>query len=186
MTDAQKKFKAEKAGGNYGAGTKEMQAFNYEKRKQQEKEREQLFESALGKFNSKDMEGVRAPRCPAAIRPANPSLRTPPASLCTSVARFPLFALDPLQALIEFENVLALEPKNYVGDNFSRITQIYRVTQYNIACCYAAMGSVSPSSLPLTIATCTWHAVTFSSWWFRSELSWDTYDRLPCLPHTCA
>ena len=36
-----------------------------------------------------------------------------------------------------------MEPKNYVGDNFSRITEIYRVTQYNIACCYAAMGSVS-------------------------------------------
>ncbi len=36
--------------------------------------------------------------------------------------------------------MLALEPKNYVGDDFSRITQIYRVTQYNIACCYAAMG----------------------------------------------
>ena len=35
-----------------------------------------------------------------------------------------------------------MEPKNYVGDNFSRITDIYRVTQYNIACCYAAQGSV--------------------------------------------
>jgi hypothetical protein len=35
-----------------------------------------------------------------------------------------------------------MEPKNYVGDNFSRITDIYRVTQYNIACCYAAEGSV--------------------------------------------
>lgn len=41
--------------------------------------------------------------------------------------------------------MLAMEPKNYVGDNFSRITQIYRVTQYNIACCYAAMGSVRPA-----------------------------------------
>lgn len=48
------------------------------------------------------------------------------------------------QALIDFENVLAMEPKNYVGDNFSRITDIYRVTQYNIACCYAAQGSVRP------------------------------------------
>ena len=47
------------------------------------------------------------------------------------------------QALIEFENVLAMEPKNYVGDDFSRVTQTYRVTQYNIACCYAAMGQVS-------------------------------------------
>ena len=46
------------------------------------------------------------------------------------------------QALIEFENVLAMEPQNFVGDDFSRITQTYRVTQYNIACCYAAMGQV--------------------------------------------
>ena len=49
---------------------------------------------------------------------------------------------DVAQALIEFENVLAMEPKNYVGDDFSRVTQTYRVTQYNIACCYAAMGQV--------------------------------------------
>ena len=47
-----------------------------------------------------------------------------------------------VQALIEFENVLALEPKNYVGDDFARVTQIYRVTQYNIACCYSAMDQV--------------------------------------------
>ena len=45
----------------------------------------------------------------------------------------------PLQALIDFENVLALEPKNYLGDDFSRVTQIYRVTQYNIACCYSML-----------------------------------------------
>lgn len=36
------------------------------------------------------------------------------------------------QALIDFENVLSMEPKNYLGDDFSRVTQIYRVTQYNI------------------------------------------------------
>jgi hypothetical protein len=43
------------------------------------------------------------------------------------------------QALIDFENVLSLEPKNYLGDDFSRVTQIYRVTQYNIACCYSML-----------------------------------------------
>jgi tetratricopeptide (TPR) repeat protein len=102
LSDAQKRFQMEKAGGNYGTGTKEMQERNYVRRKEQEKEREQLFEGALKKFNAKDIEG----------------------------------------ALIDFENVLAMEPKNYVGDNFSRITDIYRVTQYNIACCYAAQGSV--------------------------------------------
>lgn len=50
--------------------------------------------------------------------------------------------LAALQALIEFENVLALEPKNFVGDDFSRVTQTYRVTQYNVACCYSAMDQV--------------------------------------------
>ena len=35
--------------------------------------------------------------------------------------------------------MLALEPKNFTSDNFSRVSQTYRVTQYNVACCYAAM-----------------------------------------------
>lgn len=56
----------------------------------------------------------------------------------------PFSHLFALQALIEFENVLALEPKNYVGDDFARVTQTYRVTQYNVACCYAAMDQVGP------------------------------------------
>ena len=42
-----------------------------------------------------------------------------------------------------FEEVLGMEPPNYLGDDFSRITQIYRVSQYNIACCYSAMNQVS-------------------------------------------
>ena len=29
-----------------------------------------------------------------------------------------------------------MEPKNYLGDDFSRVTQIFRVAQYNVACCY--------------------------------------------------
>ena len=33
-----------------------------------------------------------------------------------------------------------MEPKNYLGDDFSRVTQIYRVAQYNLACCYAAIN----------------------------------------------
>jgi hypothetical protein len=128
LSDAQKRFQMEKAGGNYGTGTKEMQVpfiagqqhtllcaatigsgfrwrseegrgvqsgltshaerismacttavtqrvchhtasnilrpcspqeRNYVRRKEQEKEREQLFEGALKKFNAKDIEGVR-------------------------------------------------------------------------------------------------------------------------------
>ena len=32
------------------------------------------------------------------------------------------------------------QPKNYLGDDFSRVTRVYRVTQYNIACCYSTLG----------------------------------------------
>lgn len=35
-----------------------------------------------------------------------------------------------------------MEPKNYLGDNFARVTQVYRVTQYNIACCYSSLNQV--------------------------------------------
>lgn len=45
-------------------------------------------------------------------------------------------------ALVDFEEVLGMEPPGYVGDDFSRVTQIYRVTQYNISCCYSAMNQV--------------------------------------------
>ena len=38
--------------------------------------------------------------------------------------------------------MLGLEPKNYLGDDFARVTDVYRVTQYNIACCYAALDQV--------------------------------------------
>lgn len=47
------------------------------------------------------------------------------------------------QALQDFEEVISTEPKNYLGDDFSRITQIYRVAQYNLACCYSAIDQVS-------------------------------------------
>lgn len=45
-------------------------------------------------------------------------------------------------ALVLFEEVLGMEPPNYLGDDFSRITQIFRVSQYNISCCYSAMNQV--------------------------------------------
>ena len=35
-----------------------------------------------------------------------------------------------------------MEPKNYLGDDFSRVTQIFRVAQYNVACCYSAISQV--------------------------------------------
>jgi hypothetical protein len=37
-----------------------------------------------------------------------------------------------------------MEPRNYLGDDFSRVTQVYRVTQYNIACCYSTLGQIEP------------------------------------------
>lgn len=102
LSEAEKKFREERSGGNYGAGTKEMQARNYVSRKEAERERRELFDDALAKFRSGKVE----------------------------------------EALIDFENVLALEPKNYLGDDFSRVTQVYRVTQYNIACCYSTMNQI--------------------------------------------
>lgn len=45
-------------------------------------------------------------------------------------------------ALVEFENIIAMEPRNFVGDNFSRNTPTYKVAQYNIACCYSMLGQV--------------------------------------------
>lgn len=100
LTEAEKMFKAERGGGNYGAGTKEMQERNYLARKEAERKRREMFDDALAKFKSGKIE----------------------------------------DSLIDFENVLGLEPKNYLGDDFSRVTQIYRVTQYNIACCYSMLN----------------------------------------------
>ena len=60
--------------------------------------------------------------------------------MCLFVSSFCRLLL--LQALIDFENVLSMEPKNYLGDNFARVTEVYRVTQYNIACCFAALKQV--------------------------------------------
>lgn len=37
------------------------------------------------------------------------------------------------------------EPKNYVGDDFARTTAIYRVSQYNVACCYSTMNQIQPA-----------------------------------------
>jgi hypothetical protein len=59
--------------------------------------------------------------------------------MLTSLAR----CMRALQgSLVDFENILAMEPRNYVGDNFSRVTPVYKVTQYNIACCYAMLDQV--------------------------------------------
>ena len=57
----EKQWKSERRGGNYGAGTQVMQAQNYAKKKADEVDRKKLFEEALAKFRSSDIEGVRPP-----------------------------------------------------------------------------------------------------------------------------
>lgn len=61
MTATEKRFKQDRTGGNYGEGTKEVQERNYQKRKEAEKEREDLFEKALRLFADKDLEAVPPP-----------------------------------------------------------------------------------------------------------------------------
>lgn len=91
---AERQFKNERAGGNYGAGTKEIQARNYVSRKETERRRRELFDDALVK--------VKAGKI--------------------------------ADAIMDFETVIGLEPRNYMGDNGSRVTPIYPLTQYNMAC----------------------------------------------------
>jgi len=94
-------FRNERAGGNYGAGTKELQRRNYSDSMEAKRKRVEMFEDGLEMFNNKEFE----------------------------------------KALITWEDVLGMEPKNYVGDDFSRTTDVYRTTYYNIACCYCKMGN---------------------------------------------
>ena len=91
---------AERAGGNYGAGTKEQQMQNFSKKKELEVQRLDMFDEGIALYNKEDFDG----------------------------------------ALIVFEEVAALEPKNYMSDSFEMATEIYRVSEYNIACCFANWG----------------------------------------------
>jgi hypothetical protein len=56
------------------------------------------------------------------------------------------------EALIEFENIVALEPKNFIGDNFEKVTSLYKVSQYNVACCYSMIGAVDAGLEALQVA----------------------------------
>ncbi|KAG2495631.1 hypothetical protein HYH03_006231 [Edaphochlamys debaryana] len=112
LDQVEKQWKKERAGGNYGAGTKEIQARNYAARKENERKRREMFDDALARFKENDIQG----------------------------------------ALVEFENIIAMEPRNFVGDNFSRNTSIYKVTQYNIACCYSMLDQVEEALKSLDAA----------------------------------
>lgn len=80
-------FKNERAGGNYGAGTKEQQMNNYSKKKELEVQRLDMFDEGIALYNKNDFDS----------------------------------------ALIVFEEVAALEPKNFMSDNFETSTEIYKV-----------------------------------------------------------
>ena len=95
-------YKSERAGGNYGAGTKEQQMNNYSKKKELEIQRLDMFDEGIALYNKGDFDS----------------------------------------ALIIFEEVAALEPKNYMSDNFETSTEIYKVAEYNIACCFSKLGQV--------------------------------------------
>jgi hypothetical protein len=147
--------------------THSPQARNYVTRKEQERKRRELFDDALDKFKAGDIPvggwaelrmGQKRGRRPsgfgkasgaltaagwrvaqadrllqtASSHPCNPFLNPHP----------PPKPNHPQSALVDFENVASLEPRNYVGDSGARITPILPVTQYNIACCYSSLGQV--------------------------------------------
>ena len=58
-TEAQRMFRLERGGGNYGVGTKELQQKNYIQRKEAERKRRELFDDALAKFNAGTIEEAR-------------------------------------------------------------------------------------------------------------------------------
>jgi len=105
VSDAEKQFRRERAGGNVGSGTREVQTRNYIMRKELERKRREMFDDALAKFRSGKAE----------------------------------------EALITFNEVIGLEPSKVMTDSFSRVTEVYRVTQYNIACCYSSLGNLDAS-----------------------------------------
>ena len=127
----------ERNGGNYGSGTQELQRRNYIERKE------------------------ARTRCRAATDACSDIPTTPPPigtqleKKRTGMFNEAIALFNSAQyeaALIVFENIVGLEPKNYIGDNFEKVTSLYRVAQYNIACCYSCLGSVEPGLEALQIA----------------------------------
>lgn len=102
----------ERAGGNYGAGTQELQRRNYVERKELERQRSAAFSDAIALFEQKRYQ----------------------------------------DALIAFENVVGQEPKNFIGDRFEKVTSLFIVSQYNVACCYACLGAIDAGLEALGVA----------------------------------
>lgn len=59
MTDTERRFRSERAGGNYSAGTKEVQEKKYIERKESDRKRRELFNDALALYKKGDLENVR-------------------------------------------------------------------------------------------------------------------------------
>lgn len=57
---------------------------------------------------------------------------------------------DYYDAISEFVLAKDLEPPKYVGDNFERVTQIYKASAYNIACCYSKLNEMEDGLAALT------------------------------------
>ncbi|GAB5367374.1 hypothetical protein AAMO2058_001224800 [Amorphochlora amoebiformis] len=92
-------FRKERRGGNYGAGTREVQMRNYITSKENERARNEVFNTGLELYEQGKYE----------------------------------------DAIYKFEDVLGMEPPNYVGDDFRRITPMYEIAGYNIACCFSKL-----------------------------------------------
>ena len=59
LTEAEKRFRKERGGGNYGLGTKEVQEKRYIERREAERKRRELFSDALAMYKKGDLEDVR-------------------------------------------------------------------------------------------------------------------------------
>jgi len=44
-------------------------------------------------------------------------------------------------ALVMFEEIIGLEPQNYIGDNFALTTDMFRISHYQMACVYSIVGN---------------------------------------------
>lgn len=64
MTDSERRFRSERAGGNYSQGTKEMQEKKYIERKESERKRRELFYDALAMYKKGDLENVSSSQSP--------------------------------------------------------------------------------------------------------------------------
>ena len=67
ITLAERMMKSEKAGGNYGAGTKEIQERNYIAMREAERKRREMFEDALLDFRAGKVRSFMTRVCPVII-----------------------------------------------------------------------------------------------------------------------